>query len=301
MERIENENLKVRPGWIFVAREMGLDFGAILAIAASALSLGLAINLIVEKQKELHIFNLPFLWIASLLVALIISYKIIVNLSFMYRFRLFTNMLVLTILSISGGYFVFANGKAEIIENKLEEIPVYSQIVSIPEEAQKEMEIKNYQPADNVGREDSDDEDYGNIDGNKNEGNNDENNDENEENSDNNEDLDKNEESSARNKDEGEDNKRKDEENQSNDDEDNNQSQETPKINSTGRNETSKYNKDERSSLEKSFENYSSKEAVKEWESSRSDNDGEEKRIIEEIKNDYESLQSDNYYPRDED
>jgi hypothetical protein len=145
LERIEREHLQVKPRWVFVFRGIIFDFGAILAVVFGAVSFGMVINLIVEKQNELHLLNLPFLWIMAVILMLFLAYKILVNISFMYRFRFLANLLIIATISLSGGYLVFAYGKAEVIENKLEEVPVYSQIVSIPEKAQEELEIKKQQ------------------------------------------------------------------------------------------------------------------------------------------------------------
>lgn len=135
LERIERENLGIRPKWFFAMKNMFFGTGTLLLSVLGSLSLALLFEIIKQQGESITWFSVPYIWAIMLGVFLMAGYWMVINIDSLYRIKFVPIVSVLFFISLSFGYLTFASGKAEKIELELEKISVYDEIIPIKKDA----------------------------------------------------------------------------------------------------------------------------------------------------------------------
>ena len=129
LDKIERENLKIRPRWFFAVKNFLFGIGTLSISILGSLSLALFFEIMANQGKNLTLLTIPYLYLILLGAFLLASYWLVIKVGSLYKMRFVPVVALLFFISLSFGYLAFASGKAEKIEKELEKIPIYNKIV----------------------------------------------------------------------------------------------------------------------------------------------------------------------------
>lgn len=131
LERIEKENLRIKPRWFFAMKDILFGTGTISLSILGSLSLALLFEIIKQQGKNLTWLSVPYVWIILLGFFLMAGYWMVTKIDSLYKVKFVPIVSMLFFINFSFGYLTFASGKAEQIEFELEKIPIYDVIMPI--------------------------------------------------------------------------------------------------------------------------------------------------------------------------
>lgn len=131
LERIERENLRIKPRWFFAMKDVLFAAGTFFLSILGSLSLALLFEIMKQQGESLTWLNIPYVWIILLGIFLMTGYWLVTKIDSLYRIKFVPIVSMLFFISLSFGYLTFASGKAEKIELELEKIPIYDVIMPI--------------------------------------------------------------------------------------------------------------------------------------------------------------------------
>lgn len=134
LDRIEKENLSIRPKWFFAVKNLVFGVGTFSASILGSLSLALLFEIMANQGKNLTWLTVPYLYLMLLGVFLLGGYWLVTRVDSLYKLKFVPILTVLFFFSLSFGYLTFASGKAGRIERELEEVPIYAKIVPVDRE-----------------------------------------------------------------------------------------------------------------------------------------------------------------------
>lgn len=129
LERIERENLRIKPRWFFAMRDIIFGAGTFFLSILCSLSLALLFEITKQQGESLSWLSIPYVWIILLGFFLLAGYWLVTKIDSLYKMRFVPIVSLLFFVSLSFGYLTFASGKAEKIELELEKIPIYDVII----------------------------------------------------------------------------------------------------------------------------------------------------------------------------
>jgi hypothetical protein len=143
LERIERENLGIKPKWFFALKNLVFGIGAILASILGSLSLALLFEIIARQGK------VPYVWVILLGVFLLGGYRLVTKIDSLYKIKFVPIVSMLFFISLSFGWLTFASGKAEKMELALEKVPIYDIIIPISKEKEILFDVEEKIKPDN--------------------------------------------------------------------------------------------------------------------------------------------------------
>ncbi|MDO8240469.1 MAG: hypothetical protein Q7T51_00585 [Candidatus Moranbacteria bacterium] len=132
LAKIEKENIWIRPRWFFTIQN--LFFGGLFALmlVGGAISFGIILDIASFENNNKNLSSLPFFWMVVFVMFLLVGRMIVNRLGWIYKVRILSLVVILLAVNALFGYFVFASGKAEKIEQQLiEKLPLYQKISPI--------------------------------------------------------------------------------------------------------------------------------------------------------------------------
>lgn len=131
LEKIERENLKIRPSWFFTLKNLILGTGTFSAIILGSLSLALLLQIMRHKWENLTWLSVPYFNLILFGIFLIAGYWLVIRIDSLFKLKFLPIMTTMFFISLSFGYMTFASGEARKIERELEEVPIYTMIIPI--------------------------------------------------------------------------------------------------------------------------------------------------------------------------
>ncbi len=150
LDKIERENLKIRPRWFFAVKNFVFGMGTFSTSIMGSLSLALLFEIMAKQKGNLGWLNIPYLYLILLGVFLFSGYRLITKVGSLYKIRIVPMIITLFFISLSFGYLTFASGKAEKIEKELEKIPIYNKIVPITKKTSPKSDEKSTYRYENI-------------------------------------------------------------------------------------------------------------------------------------------------------
>ena len=145
LERIERENIKIRPKWFFAVKNFVFGTGAVMISILGSISLALLFDIMAQQGRNITWLSAPYLLAVLFVILLAGGYWLVTKIDSLYRVRFVPIMAILLCISLSFGYMTFASGKAEEIRLELEKIPIYEAIISKVEVPEVDIETIFYQ------------------------------------------------------------------------------------------------------------------------------------------------------------
>lgn len=134
LNRIEKENLSIKPKWFFAVKNLVFGTGTLVATILGSISLALFLEVMALQGKNLTWLNVPYILAVVMVAFLILGYWIAKRVDYLYKLKFVSALSVLFFLSLTSGYLTYASGEARKIERKLERIPVYAKIIPVEKE-----------------------------------------------------------------------------------------------------------------------------------------------------------------------
>lgn len=136
LERIEKENIWIRPVWFFDLKNLFFGLGTILFSVCGSLSLALLFEVMRRQGK------ISYVWVILFGLFLFGGWWLVTKIDYLRRIRLVPILSILFFVSLSFGYVTFVSGTARKITRELKDVPIYAVMLPVNDEISKENNIK---------------------------------------------------------------------------------------------------------------------------------------------------------------
>ncbi len=142
IKTIEEKKIKPRPKWEFVLKNYFIWAAAIITLIIGGLAFAVIIYLIRNSDWEIYqqinsswlefiILSLPYFWLLTFMALIAMAYYNFKHTKSGYKYRFHLIVVVVFLLSLTGGSLFYVFGLGEYVDKVFEEqIPVYHQLMA---------------------------------------------------------------------------------------------------------------------------------------------------------------------------